>query len=143
MADWLEPLWNLFTPKGALQEQLQDGNPSTPMYSAFGRYAKTFKYKIMYPITTEPDKVTFFKNYANPIGLDSMEKTVQYNDQVNSPDPRVNQTAGKDPTDPTYDDKLSNMIISTNSNPSGILALIGMFFVALIIISKLRKWFTN
>ena len=33
MSDWLEPLWNLFSPKGALQEQLSDGNPSTPTYS--------------------------------------------------------------------------------------------------------------
>ena len=142
MADWLEPLWSLFTPKGALQEQLQDGNPSTPTYSAFGRYAKTFKYKVLNPIaTTESTKVTFFKNYANPIGLDSVEKTVLYNDQVNNTDPRVNQTSGQPITHPTYDDKISNMTISkvNEFNPSGLLALIGMFFVALIIISRLRK----
>ena len=111
MADWIEPLWSLFTPKGALQEQLQDGNPSTPTYSAFGRYAKTFKYKVMNPITQETAQVTFFKNYANPIGLDSVEKTVLFNDQVNNTDPRVNQTSGEPITHPTYDDKISNMTI--------------------------------
>ena len=139
MADWLEPLWNLFTPKGALQEQLQDGDPSTPTYSAFGRYAKTFKYKVMNPITSEPTTVTFFKNYANPINNANDAKIVIIKDETANADPRVNSLNG------TYDDTLSNMTISKDNefNPSGFLALIGMFFVALIIISKLRKWFTS
>ena len=56
MSDWLEPLWTFFSPKGALQKEMDDGNPSTPSYSAFGRYAKTFKYKDKFPKSSEPKR---------------------------------------------------------------------------------------
>jgi len=138
MADWLEPLWNLFTPKGALQEQLQDGNPATPKYSAFGRYAKTFKYKVMNPITSEPTKVTFFKNYANPISDANEQKIIIVKDETANPDPRVDST---DPNAPNYDDTLSNIDIQTtsNSNTSSILAIVGIFFLVLLVLSRIFK----
>ena len=139
MADWLEPLWNLFTPKGALQEQLQDGDPSTPTYSAFGRYAKTFKYKVMNPIaTTESTKVTFFKNYANPINNANDAKIVIVKDETANPDPRVDST---NPLDPNYEDTLSNMNIqkTSNVNTSSVLAIVGIFFIVLLVLSRIFK----
>ena len=61
MSDWLAPLWNFFSPKGALQKEMDDGNPSTPTYSAFARYAKTFKYKDKFPKSSEPTNVGSFQ----------------------------------------------------------------------------------
>ena len=139
MADWLEPLWNLFTPKGALQEQLQDGDPSTPTYSAFGRYAKTFKYKVMNPIaTTESTKVTFFKNYANPISDAQGQKIVIVKDETANADPRVDSTNANAPN---YDETISNMDIQTtsNSSTSAVLAIVGIFFIALLVLSRIFK----
>jgi len=138
MADWLEPLWNLFTPKGALQEQLQDGDPSTPTYSAFGRYAKTFKYKVMNPITSEPTTVTFFKNYANPINNANDAKIVIIKDETANPDPRVDSTNA---LDPNYVDTLDNMNIQTTSNvnTSSVLAIVGIFFIVLLVLSRIFK----
>ena len=138
MADWLEPLWNLFTPKGALQSELQDGDPSTPKYSSFGRYAKTFKYKVMNPITSEPTTVTFFKNYANPINNANDAKIVIIKDETANPDPRVDSTNA---LDPNYEDTLSNMNIqkTSNVNTSSVLAIVGIFFIVLLVLSRMFK----
>ena len=128
----------MFTPKGALQEQLQDGDPSTPTYSAFGRYAKTFKYKVMNPITSEPTTVTFFKNYANPINNANDAKIVIVKDETANPDPRVDSTNA---LDPNYEDTLSNMNIqkTSNVNTSSVLAIVGIFFIVLLVLSRIFK----
>ena len=138
MTDWLEPLWNLFTPKGALQQQLDDGNPSTPTYSAFGRYAKTFKYKVMNPVTSEPATITFFKNYANPISNANEQKIIVVKDETANADPRVDSTNANEPN---YDATLSNMDIQTtsNSSTSSVLAIVGIFFIALLVLSRIFK----
>jgi len=135
MSDWLEPLWNLFSPKGALQEQLSDGNPSTPTYSAFGRNAKTFKYQTKFPQTDKPPVVNTYQPVQD-LGLTQIQIDAMLSSQLQTADPRVQNN-----TSASYD--LQNMNVQptspTNSSQSGFIVAIGLFFVALIILSLFRK----
>ena len=88
MSDWLAPLWNFFSPKGALQKQLQDGNPSTPTYSAFARYAKTFKYKDKFPSSSEPTNVGSFQPQQE-LGLTQLQLNAINTQTLQQNDPRT------------------------------------------------------
>jgi len=136
MSDWLEPLWNFFSPKGALQEQLQNGDPTNPpKYSAFGRYNKTFKYKTNFPESMEPANVGH-NQPTSAVGLNQLqiEQSTQMTTQTHDPRTQNNTAA-------SY--KLQNMNVQptspTNSNYNGYIAMIGLFFVALIFINLLKK----
>ena len=135
MSDWLAPLWNFFSPKGALQKEMDDGNPSTPSYSAFGRYAKTFKYKDKFPSSSEPNNISTFQPKAD-LGLTQIQIDAINAVQLQQNDPR---TQNENP--PTWD--LQNMNVQptspTNSSQSGFLVAIGMLFVGLIILSLFTK----
>ena len=135
MSDWLEPLWNFFSPKGALQKELVDGNPSTPSYSAFGRYAKTFKYKDKFPKSSEPNNVSTFQPKQDlgltQIQLDTINSTTM---QQNDPRTQNNNAVAWE---------LQNMNVQptspTNASSSGFIVAIGMLFVGLIILSLFKK----
>jgi len=134
MSDWLEPLWNFFSPKGALQKELVDGNPSTPTYSAFGRYAKTFKYKDKFPSSSEPTNVSSFQPKQD-LGLTQIQIDLINATQLQQNDPRTqNNTA--------VAWELQNMNVQptspTNASSSGFLVAIGMLFVALIVLSMFK-----
>jgi hypothetical protein len=135
MSDWLEPLWNFFSPKGALQKEMDDGNPSTPSYSAFGRYAKTFKYKDKFPSSSEPNNVSTFQPQQD-LGLTQIQLNALDNQSLNTPDPRTQNN-----TSASYE--LRNMNVQptspTNSSEAGFLVAIGMLFVGLIILSLFKK----
>ena len=135
MSDWLEPLWTFFSPKGALQKQMDDGDPSSPTYSAFGRYAKTFKYKDKFPTSSEPNNVSSFQPQQE-LGLTQIQLDTINSAQLQQNDPRTqNNTAV------AWD--LQNMNVQptspTNSSQSGFLVAIGMLFVGLIILSLFTK----
>ena len=135
MSDWLAPLWNFFSPKGALQKQLQDGNPSTPTYSAFARYAKTFKYKDKFPSSSEPTNVGSFQPQQE-LGLTQLQLNAINTQTLQQNDPRT-----QDNTSVAWD--LRNMNVQptspSNASSSGFLVAIGMLFVALIILSLFTK----
>ena len=135
MSDWLEPLWTFFSPKGALQKQMDDGDPSSPTYSAFGRYAKTFKYKDKFPTSSEPNNVSSFQPQQE-LGLTQIQLDTINSAQLQQNDPRTqNNTAV------AWD--LQNMNVQptspTNASQSGFLVAIGMLFVGLIILSLFKK----
>ena len=135
MSDWLEPLWKFFSPKGALQKQMDDGDPSSPTYSAFGRYAKTFKYKDKFPTSSEPNNVSSFQPQQE-LGLTQIQLDTINSAQLQQNDPRTqNNTAV------AWD--LQNMNVQptspTNASQSGFLVAIGMLFVGLIILSLFTK----
>jgi len=135
MSDWLEPLWNFFSPKGAQQKQMENGNPSTPTYSAFGRYANTHKYQIKFPQSSEPNNVSTFQP-KQELGLTQLQLDAINAQQLQQNDPRTqNNTAV------AWD--LQNMNVQptspTNSSSSGFLVVIGMLFVGLIILSLFTK----
>ena len=135
MSDWLEPLWTFFSPKGALQKQMDDGDPSSPTYSAFGRYAKTFKYKDKFPTSSEPNNVSSFQPQQE-LGLTQIQLDTINSAQLQQNDPRTqNNTAV------AWD--LQNMNVQptspTNASQSGFLVAIGMLFVGLIILSLFTK----
>ena len=93
MSDWLEPLMSFFSPKGALQKQMDDGDPSSPTYSAFGRYAKTFKYKDKFPTSSEPNNVSSFQPQQE-LGLTQIQLDTINSAQLQQNDPRTqNNTA--------------------------------------------------
>ena len=134
MSDWLAPLWNFFSPKGALQKEMDDGNPSTPSYSAFGRYAKTFKYKEKFPSSSEPTNVSNFQPQQE-LGLTQIQIDAINSAQLQQNDPRTQnnnavawelQNMNVQPTSPT------------NASSSGMLVAIGMLFIGLIILSMFR-----
>jgi len=134
MSDWLEPLWNFFSPKGALQKEMDDGNPSTPSYSAFGRYAKTFKYKDKFPSSSEPTGVNSFQP-KQELGLTQLQINAINAQNLQSQDPRTQN-------DTAVAWELQNMNVqptsATNSSDAGFLVAIGMLFVGLIILSMFR-----
>ena len=135
MTDWLQPLWDLFTPDGANQKDMDNKQVSQPNYSSFGRQANTFKYKVMYPIEKGAARVTMTADVplANT-GLEIPQKEV-ISEKLNDKDPRVDSLTGN------YNSTLSNMDIqkTDSGNTTALLAIIGMFFVALIIISMVKK----
>ena len=135
MTDWLQPLWDLFTPDGANQKDMDNKQVSKPNYNSFGRYANTFKYKVMYPIAQGTKRVTITQDVPlASTGLELPYKEV-LTDQTQDSDPRVDSANGN------YDGTLSNMDIQKTDGTSStaLLAIIGMFFVALIIISRFKK----
>ena len=135
MTDWLQPLWDLFTPDGANKKDMDNKQVSQPNYNSFGRYAKTFKYRVMYPIAQGTKRVTITQDVPlASTGLEVPYKEV-LTDQTQDSDPRVDSANGN------YDGTLSNMDIQKTDGTSStaLLAIIGMFFVALIIISRLKK----
>ena len=135
MSDWLAPLWNFFSPKGALQQQMDDGNPSTPTYSAFGRYAKSFKYKNKFPSSSEPTNVGSFQPQQE-LGLTQMQI-----DTINSTTMQQNDPRTQNNTAVAWE--LQNMNVQptspTNASSSGMLVAIGMLFIGLIILSMFKK----
>ena len=134
MSDWLAPLWDFFSPKGALQEQMQDGNPSTPTYSAFGRYAKTHKYQTKFPTSSQPNNVQTFQPKQD-LGLTQMQLNAINSAQLQQNDPRTQNNVA-----PSWE--LQNMNVQptspTNASSSGMLVAIGMLFIGLIILSMFR-----
>ena len=134
MSDLLAPLWNFFSPKGALQKEMDDGNPSTPSYSAFGRYAKTFKYKDKFPTSSEPTNVSSFQPQQE-LGLTQLQI-----DTINSTTMQQNDPRTQNDTAVAWD--LRNMNVQptspTNESSSGMLVAIGMLFIGLIILSMFR-----
>ena len=134
MSDWLAPLWNFFSPKGALQKEMDDGNPSTPSYSAFGRYAKTFKYKDKFPTSSEPTNVSSFQPQQE-LGLTQLQIDTINSTTMQQNDPRTQN-------DPAVAWDLRNMNVQptspTNESSSGFIIAIGMLFVGLIILSMFK-----
>ena len=122
MSDWLEPLWNFFSPKGANQKQMDNGNPSKPTYQANGRYAKSFKYQIKFPSSSEPNNVATYQPKQD-LGLTQLQLDAINEKQLQGNDPRT-----QNDTSVTW--TLSNMDVqptsATNASQSGFLIAIGM-----------------
>ena len=135
MSDWLQPLWDLFTPKGANQKRMDNGLVDKNNYQAFGRGHGYFNQQIKYPKTSEPNNVSTFQPVQD-LGLTQIQLDAINAVQLQSEDPRTqNNTA------PAWD--LQNMNVQptspTNSSQSGFLVAIGMLFVGLIILSLFTK----
>ena len=139
MSDWLEPLWNLFTPTGAQQKQQDNKLPSTATYSSFGR-ANTQKYKPKTtgtPAQTSSKNVNEFQPKADGVGLQQIDEGSVINSQLVGVNPR---------TQMSMDDWLAcftNMNVQptspTNSSSAGYITAIGIFFVALLAIKMVRR----
>jgi len=135
MTDWLQPLWDLFTPDGANQKDMDNKQVSQPNYSSFGRQANTFKYRVMYPIAQGTKRVTITQDV--PLASTGLE--IAYDevlkDKTQDSDPRVDSANGN------YDGTLSNMDIQKTNGTSttALLAIIGVFFVALILLLGIKS----
>ena len=135
MSDWLQPLWDLFTPKGANQKAMDNGLVDKNNYQAFGRGHGYFNQQIKYPKTSEPNNVSTFQP-AQDLGLTQIQLDAINAVQLQSEDPRTQNNIA-----PAWD--LQNMNVqptsSTNESSSGMLVAIGMLFIALIILSMFKK----
>ena len=139
MSDWLEPLWNLFTPNGAQQKQQDNKQPSHASYSSFGR-ANTQKYKPKTtgtPAKTSSGNVNEFQPKADGVGLTQIDEDSVINSQLVGVDPRTQITTQE------WEAYLANMNVQptseTNSSTAGYITAIGIFFVALMIFRLVRK----
>jgi hypothetical protein len=139
MSDWLEPLWNLFTPTGAQQKQQDNKQPSSATYSSFGR-ANTQKYKPKTtgtPAKTSSGNVNEFQPKADGVGLTQIDENSVFAGQTVSPDPRT-QISTKE-----WESYLANMNVQptspTNSSTAGYITAIGIFFVAMIFLKMVRR----
>ena len=135
MSDWLQPLWDLFTPKGANQKRMDNGLVDKNNYQAFGRGHGYFNQQIKYPKTSEPNNVSTFQPKQD-LGLTQIQLDAINAVQLQSEDPRT-----QNDNSVTWD--LQNMNVQptspTNSSQSGFLVAICMLFVGLIILSLFTK----
>jgi len=134
MSDWLQPLWNFFTPDGANQETLDNKQVSNADYNAFGRADKTFQYKTLYPTAQKQPRVLYSEvNPTTPVGLTELTWDEVLTNKTQDQDPRTNNKKFAPYA------MMDNQIQPTNNTSTmGILALIGMFFVVMIFVSKLK-----
>lgn len=139
MSDWLEPLWNLFTPNGAQQQQQDNKQPSSASYSSFGR-ANTQKYKPKTtgtPAKTSSANVNEFQPKADGVGLQQVDEGSVLDGQTVSVDPRTQISVQE------WEAYLANMNVQptspTNSSTAGYITAIGIFFVALLAFKMVRK----
>jgi len=134
MSDWLQPLWNFFTPDGANQSSMDNKQVSEPNYNSFGRYANTFKYKTLYPTAQKASRVIYSEvNPTTPTGITALPYEEVLTNKTANQDPRTNNQQNV-----PYILMNNRVKPTNNTNTSGLLALIGMFFVAMIFVSKLK-----
>jgi len=135
MSDWLAPLWDLFTPKGANQKNMDNGLVDKNNYEAFGRGHGYFNQQIKYPTTSEPNNVSTYQPQQD-LGLTQIQLDAINATQLQQNDPRTDNTNSA-----SWD--LANMNVqttsATNSSQSGFLVAIGLLFVGLIILSLFTK----
>ncbi len=134
MSDWLQPLWNFFTPDGANQSSMDNKQVSKANYNSFGRKSQIYANKILYPTAQKnPTAVYSEVNPTTPVGLVKRTYEQALTNQTQNQDPRTNNQQNNPYT------LMDNQIKPTNNtNTTGILALIGAFFVAMIFVSKLK-----
>jgi len=134
MTDWLQPLWNFFTPDGANQSSMDNKQVSTPDYNSFGRKSAIYANKTLYPTSQKnPTAVYSEVNPTTPVGLSSIPYEQALTNQTQNQDPRTD-AKGQDP----YALKNNQIKPTNNTSTTGILALIGAFFVVMIFVSKLK-----
>ena len=133
MTNWIQPVWDIGTPKGANQSSQYTGNPNSSSSFAYGRQHDLFTKKIQYPVGTtsnvdysnnRPTTVTPLKN--NTSGTLLTEQTASH-------DPRVdNYTANP------Y--AMKNMMIQKTSfvNSNGIIVMLASFGLLALVLMRLR-----
>ena len=135
MADWLQPLWDLFTPHGANQEHQDNRQIDQAVYASFGRQHTTAPRWVHFPASQEPSNVSTWEPTSS-VGLNQQQINQVATDQTQAPDPRTQNNVAV-----AWD--LQNMNVQptspTNQHTGGFIALIGLFFVGMVFVNMLRK----
>ena len=134
MTDWLQPLWNFFTPDGANQSSMDNKQVSKANYISFGRKSEIYANKILYPTAQKASRVIYSEvNPTTPTGTTALPYEEVLTNKTANQDPRTNNQQNVPYT------LMDNQIKPTNNtSTTGLLALIGMFFIAMIFVSKLK-----
>ena len=73
MSDWLQPLWNFFTPDGANQSSMDNKQVSKANYNSFGRKSEIYANKILYPTAQKASRVIYSEvNPTTPTGTTAL-----------------------------------------------------------------------
>lgn len=133
MTEFLQPLWDLFTPKGANQETQYTGRSFTDSPYAMARNDKSFKLKVQYPQATHHQIKYGNVNTNTVTAAQNKETGIVLRDATAGADPRVDNTAAN-----PYD--MANMNIQRTSffNTSGAVVAIGGFLLFAVLLMTIR-----
>mgnify|MGYP001158463475 CR=1 FL=1 len=133
MTNWIQPVWDLYTPHGANQNTQYTNLPNSSSSFAYGRAHANFQKKIQFPVGTpthvdysnqRPTTVTPVKNSTTGTVL---------TEQTASHDPRVDNYSA-----PPY--ALKNMMVQQTSfvNSNGIIVMIASFGLLALVLMRMR-----
>ncbi len=131
MTNWIQPLWDLKTPKGATQTTQYTQLPNSSSSIAYGRAHDTFKKKIQFPIGT-PTNVDYSNNRPTTVTPANHLTGTVLTEQTASHDPRVDNYRA----DPYA---LKNMMIQQTSfvNSNGVIVMLASFGLLALVIMRL------
>tara|TARA_R100000963_G_C4623287_1_gene90195 strand:+ start:233 stop:631 length:399 start_codon:yes stop_codon:yes gene_type:complete len=132
LTNWIQPAWDLYTPRGANQNTQFTGLPNTSTSFAYGRPHDLFAKKIQFPVGTNSNV-----DYSNtrPTSITPANHTTGtvLRSQTAEHDPRVdNYTA-----DPYA---LKNMMVQQTSfvNTNGIIIMLASFGLLALVLMRVR-----
>ena len=131
MTNWLQPAWDLYTPRGANQNTQYTGLPNASSSFAYGRGHAVFQKKVQYPVGT-PSNVDYSNTRPTSITPTNWQTGMVLRAQTSSHDPRVdNYTA-----DPYA---LKNMMIQKTSfvNNDGMIVMLASFGLLALVLMRL------
>ena len=132
MTNWIQPAWDLYTPRGANQNSQYTGLPNSSSSFAYGRAHANFEKKIQFPVGT-PSNVDYSNTRPTSITPANHTTGTDLTDQTANHDPRVdNYTA-----DPYA---LKNMMVQQTSfvNSSGIVVMLASFGLLALVLMRVR-----
>ena len=132
MTNWIQPAWDLYTPRGANQNTQYTGNPNSSSSFAYGRGHSNFVKKIQYPIGT-PSNVDYSNNRPTSITPVNHTTGQVLRDQTADHDPRVDNYRAN-----PY--AMENMMIQQTSfvNSNGIIVMLASFGLLALVLMRVR-----
>ncbi len=132
MTNWLQPAWDLYTPRGANQSSQYTGQPNSSSSFAYGRQHELFTKKIQYPVGTRSN-VDYSNNRPTTVTPTNYQSGLVLREQTVANDPRVDNYKA----DPYA---MKNMMIQKTSfvNSNGIIVMLASFGLLALVLMRLK-----
>ena len=132
MTNWIQPMYTLYSPRGANQNTQYTGLPNASSSFAYGRAHELFEKKIQYPVGTTSD-VDYSNNRPNTITPLHWQTGSVLQEQTAAADPRVDNYRAN-----PY--AMKNMEIQKTSfvNRDGIIVMILAVGLLGLVLSRVR-----
>lgn len=132
MTNWIQPAWDLNTPRGANQNTQYTGLPNASSSFAYGRQHDLFEKKIQYPVGT-PSNVDYSNTRPTTITPTNWHTGAVLRSQTAENDPRVDNYTAR-----PYD--MKNMFIQKTSfvNNDGVYVMLVSFGLLALVLMRLK-----